>query len=149
MQRYDSEERLTKKLSDMLDAEQKRFSRFSSEMKELPDGNLIVKRSGDKYYMYQRKGNKERGITKDRELCAALARKYVVKNETVTCMRNCSVLKEALKTVKRTGRRKKSRRAATDERIDSIFPRTDRCYTREMLIWARSSYKRSGFMPET
>lgn len=147
MQRCGSGGRLAKKLADMLRSEEKRLGRLSCELKELPEGRLIIKRSGGKYYMYRRRGREELGITKDRELCAALARKYVLKTEIMICTGNCSALKEALEAVKRFENGKMSLRAATDERINSIFPEAGRRYTREALLWAGAPYKRSGFMP--
>ena len=136
---------LAKELELLLKREKAKERRLVKEMKMLPPGELIIKKSGKYLFMYQKENAKEQGITKNRGLCIQLARKCFIKRQINVCRQSCRALKKALQIIGTVDRGSVS---GTYRRLEHVFPEKRYEYSQKQLNWMFSDYERNPFKPE-
>ena len=140
---------LLEMLSLMLDRKKMELKMLGDELKKLPAGDIVVRKSGKRLFFYREIGGVQKGITKNTNLCRALARKCVVRSKVISCEDDCAVLREAISMIVRlASAQKRKRREKTLVRIDAAFPDYCHRYRRDVVEWMTAPYRKSRFMPE-
>lgn len=136
-------------LKNILERESKRHEFMKNEMKRLPRGNLIIKKTGNHMFLYKKEGKSEQAITRDKDLCMLLARKCFLNKQLSICNQNCGVLNDMLEILK--NKKNMCRKHAYDityERLDDYFDKREYMLSHEQLQWMKHSCRPSGFMQE-
>ena len=127
---------MEKELRKLLEEGQARIELMQKEIKTLPKGELLIKKSGGYTLFYKKYGNKEQGIGSDRELKRMMARKCVLRNEIAKSKSICKLLEQDLKVLKKIkDKNRKALHRRTYERILELFPEEDYVYSERQREW--------------
>lgn len=92
--------KLVLKLQHILTEEQQELSRMKSELSALPkESRLVIRTGSGRKFFYEASKGKERGISREPELVARLARKAFLEKSVSEKMKNISIISCMLKRV--------------------------------------------------
>lgn len=115
----------------------------------MPKGSLIIKDNKNRFSFYQKIDNQLHGITREKTLIKALARKCHVNNCIVECEDNCDALKKALQIMdNRKHARSKALHKITYRRIKTLLDAEVYELSEKEKAWAAADYDKNTYKPE-
>ncbi len=140
---------LKETLTLLLKHERDRKQELLKEFKRAPDGDLVIKRTGERLFLYRKDDCGINGIMGERKLSRALARKCYVKKQIFDCENNITVLNGSIKRIDRLScSGSKLLHKKTYDRLETVFPEKHYLYSPKQLKWMFSYYERNPFKPE-
>ncbi|MFQ7473003.1 MAG: hypothetical protein ACLRLX_02200 [Anaerovoracaceae bacterium] len=136
-------------LKNLFLTEKNKIEKLSREIKAMPKGELVIKKTSSRFLVYKKNGDIEKSIMSDKEMQRILARKCFIKNQIAQYKVNCEVLKAAIETCeKRSQSNKKYLHKVTYERLQYIFPEEDYKFCKEQILWKNNCGKRNQYKSE-
>ena len=137
---------LEEKLSRLLEKEQAMMDLLRDEYKGMPKGELLIKKSCDKYFFYRQIKDASKGIGKNHKLKQKLVRKCVLRNMLAAGEANCRILTKAIEEVRRVSDKEpKHLHRKTYKRIQELFPAEYYAYTEEQREWMSRGFVSNGY----
>ena len=144
---------MERKLLYMLDSEKSHMRGLLTELRQMPEGKLQIKKIGKNYGLYRKDNDSVKGIKKNSRLAQQLARKCFIENQMYICRENCRILERAAEEMERAREtvengKKKSLGGVTYRRLGEVMDETVYRFSAGERKWMERNSGRNPFRRE-